>query len=236
MTLFLAVILGVGSLVGFWIFLYTGPFRLVDLQLRPLPAHLVDAGLSLLFFLQHSVMVRRFFRQWVRRVLPAPFYGALYAISSGLALLVLMIFWQASSTVLVSLEKPFFGVVRSAYFVSLAGLAWCILALRIVDPFGLQPLVNYLRGGAEAAPASFTVCGPYRWVRHPIYFFSIITLWSYPPLTSDRLLLNVLWTAWIVLAAGFEERDLVAVFGDQYREYQGTVPMLIPLKRPNARC
>ena len=65
-------------------------------------------------------------------------------------------------------------------------------------------------------------------VRHPLYLFSILMIWSCPDLTTDRLLFNILWTVWIVIGAFFEERDLVAEFGDLYLEYRKRVPMFIP--------
>ena len=74
-----------------------------------------------------------------------------------------------------------------------------------------------------------TVAGPYRWVRHPLYLFMILMIWSCPDLASDRLLFNLLWTVWIVIGSYFEEIDLVVEFGDAYREYQKNVPMLVPL-------
>jgi len=43
---------------------------------------------------------------------------------------------------------------------------------------------------------------------------------------------DVLWTFWIVLGSYLEEKDLVAEFGDKYRAYQKTVPMLLPWRRP----
>jgi methanethiol S-methyltransferase len=43
-----------------------------------------------------------------------------------------------------------------------------------------------------------------------------------------------LWTGWIFAGALFEERDLVAEFGDGYRAYQKKVPMLMPWKGPAA--
>jgi methanethiol S-methyltransferase len=51
-------------------------------------------------------------------------------------------------------------------------------------------------------------------------------------LSKDRLLLNVLFTIWIVLGARWEERDLTAAFGDAYRTHQRGVPMLIPWRLP----
>ena len=75
---------------------------------------------------------------------------------------------------------------------------------------------------------SFVVKGPYRWVRHPLYLFMILMIWSSPNLTMDRLLFNGLWTVWIVIGSILEERDLIFEFGDVYREYQQRVPMFIP--------
>jgi protein-S-isoprenylcysteine O-methyltransferase Ste14 len=46
----------------------------------------------------------------------------------------------------------------------------------------------------------------------------------------DRLLFNILWSAWIYIGTVLEERDLVEQFGDAYREYQKKVSMLFPLQ------
>ena len=50
--------------------------------------------------------------------------------------------------------------------------------------------------------------------------------------TADRILFNVIWTAWVCVGTVLEERDLVEVFGDSYREYQRRVPMLLPYRAP----
>jgi len=72
------------------------------------------------------------------------------------------------------------------------------------------------------------VRGPYRWVWHPLYLCVLVLIWASLELTADRLLFNVLWTAWMVVGAILEERDLLADFGEVYRDYQRKVPMLIP--------
>ena len=57
-------------------------------------------------------------------------------------------------------------------------------------------------------------------------------IWSYPDLTADRLLFNVLFTGWIIVGSVLEERDLVENYGEDYRSYQRRVPMLIPYRKP----
>jgi protein-S-isoprenylcysteine O-methyltransferase Ste14 len=104
-------------------------------------------------------------------------------------------------------------------------------AFLFVDPLGVGPIKDRLRG-REPTESPFAVRGPYRWVRHPQYFFSLVLIWWYPDLTADRLLFNVILTVWIVLGTILEERDLVREFGDDYATYQRHVPILVPWRPP----
>ena len=232
LSLVLAGLLGGGTLFLFMVFLYVGPMNWIRLELGETASLWLNACLCLAFFVQHSVMIRRSFRQRLARFLPREFDPALYAIASGLVLIVLIAFWQESSYTVAKAPGFLSWVLRVVYFLSLAGFFWGMRALGVFDPFGVIPLRNYLRG-RQSSSVPFVVRGPYRWVRHPLYLFLILMIWSYPDLTADRLLFNVLWTIWMVVGTMLEERDLVAAFGDAYREYQRKVPMLIPYRVPS---
>jgi len=52
--------------------------------------------------------------------------------------------------------------------------------------------------------------------------------WATPQMTVGHLLLAIGMSAYILIAIRYEERDLVKFHGETYREYQRTVPMLIP--------
>ena len=80
------------------------------------------------------------------------------------------------------------------------------------------------------------IMGPYKHIRHPIYFsvsLLLIGCWmllDYSFLFFSALFL-LLWFKFIVIP--FEEKELVAIFGDQYLNYAKDVPGLIPFIKHN---
>jgi protein-S-isoprenylcysteine O-methyltransferase Ste14 len=228
----LARLLGWGSLLAFMLFLLVGSLNLVDFGLGEPAALVLNACLSLAFFVQHTIMVRKSFRQRLAKFVREDYHGAVYTICSGVVLLLLIVFWQQSAHVLAAPQGVLRWLLRAVFVAAIAGFNWGTRSLRRFDPLGISPILRELRGADPPRPMPFTVGGPYRWVRHPLYLFCLLLIWSCPDLTADRLLFNVLWTVWIVVGTVLEERDLVADFGDEYRNYQRSVPVLIPWRIP----
>ncbi len=225
----LAVVCGGGSLVLFFLW----PFEAVCLRLGETGILIWDGLLSIAFFLQHSVMVRAPVRDRLASLLPERYVGALYSIASGVVLALVLLLWQRSPTMLLSVEGPARWLTRTVAVLGLAGFAWGVASLHDFDPFGLRPIKVHLRGATRRG-STFTVRGAYRWVRHPLYSSVLLLFWANPDVTADRLLFDALWTAWIAFATTLEERDLVVEFGDVYRRYRRNVPMLIPWHAPRA--
>ena len=231
-TVGLAILLGGGSMVLLGIFLVSGSFHLLDMGL-PIPAALtVDAVLCLAFFMQHSGMVRRSFQRRFDSIAPGYYRAAVYAIASGVILLILLLFWQRTEPVVLSVEGPLRWGFHAALLASLAVFFWSSRSLGEFDALGIQPVLAKTKG-IKAHDMPLTIRGAYRWVRHPIYTASLLLIWSQPDLTYDRILFNVTWTGWIIIGSLLEERDLVLHFGSAYTEYQQKVPMLIPWRIPS---
>jgi len=174
-------------------------------------------------------MVRKSFRQRVARILPAEYDVAFFSIVAGVVLFFLIVFWQESAYTIVAPQGIARWLLRTVFFLSLACFGWGCWALGQFDPFGILPILNHLRG-KKKPNISIALRGPYRFVRHPWYISLILMIWSYPDLTSDRLLFNVLWTVWMITGTVLEERDLLATFGEDYLVYQRKAPMLIPYR------
>ena len=225
-----AICVSCASLIFFLVFLFDGALNLVQMGLSHQAVLLWDGFISIVFFAQHSVMIRRSFCSWLTGVWPASNHRIVFTIGSGIVLAAVMIAWQQSTTVLYEFHGVSRLLFRAAFFLALAGCFWSSYTLRSsasCDPFGLaaaseQPLDKHNR------PPLLVVRGPYAYVRHPVYLMVILLIWSCPNVTADRLLFNVLWTFWIYIGATLEDKDMRVDFGDAYREYRKKIPMLVP--------
>ncbi len=226
-VIFLAYLFCIVSFVLFATFCCVGSLHLVRLGLNETEILFFDFSLSLIFFLQHSIMVRKSSRRYLSRFVPEAYVSAIYAIFSGIVLFAVIVLWQETSGLVIAAQGAFRLALRAIFVASIAGFYWGTRALGFFDPFGVREILNHLRG-RKPKGMPLTIRGPYRFVRHPLYFFVITMMWSSPDLTLDRLFFNVIWTAWIYIGAFLEERDLEADFGEAYLQYKRKVPMIIP--------
>lgn len=72
--------------------------------------------------------------------------------------------------------------------------------------------------------------GPFAIVRHPRYLMVLIGVlgWSLAANYSGGYIVSILFVPALIGVILLEERELIDRFGDAYRAYQRTTPMLIP--------
>ena len=178
-TLSGSMLLGGGGLIAIGLFILLGAPGWIDFGWS-LPAESIwNLILSMLFFVQHSVMIRTGVRQYLARRFSAEYIGGLYSVASGVILLLLVLLWQTGGDVLLSLTGPGRWMARLCAMAALAGFLWTAKSLQAFDPLGTASIMVRL-GKTPPGPMPITMRGPYRWVRHPFYFFTIVMIWSYP--------------------------------------------------------
>jgi protein-S-isoprenylcysteine O-methyltransferase Ste14 len=194
-------------------------------------ALLVNLALMSLFAIQHSAMARKGFKRWWTRFVPPVIERSSYVLLASLALLLL--FWQWRPMPGVVWQATDTAAVVALTALSLFGWATVFASTFMINHFelfGVQQVVLNLLG---RSPAQMRFKAPmlYRFVRHPIYLGFIIAFWATPSMTVGHLLFAAVTTAYIFVGIALEERDLVAEFGEQYRDYRASTGMVLPRTR-----
>lgn len=195
------------------------------------------AAAFLAFAVLHSLLASRAVKSRVIGALPFMrwYYRLLY---NMLALVTLGLVWfmaPVEHQLLYRAEPPVQWLLHLIQLGALGGL-WVSLRHAGSSAFlGLAQLRDARRTETnydldEPVSHHIAVSGPFRYVRHPLYVFSVILLVAHPVMTLKWALFTLCCMLYFVVGSRFEERRLLARFGQSYAAYRKQVPAFIPLR------
>ena len=191
----------------------------------------IDGALLAFFGVTHSFMARAPFKQWLSRIVAPEAGRSVYVLvaSAQVALLV----WQWRSVDGSFIWHATGALATVLVILQVCGFAIALLSTFLVDHFELFGLSQAF--GRTRTTSRFVTPLFYRLVRHPLYLGMLIALWCPPLMSTARFALTIGFTLYVLIGARLEERDLVRDFGDDYRAYQTSVPMLLPWRGMRTR-
>jgi methanethiol S-methyltransferase len=194
-------------------------------------ALIINILLLSLFAVQHSVMARKPFKRWWTRFIPATIERSTYVLLASLVLILLFWLWHPMPQIVWEITNP--RIAAAVMGVSFAGWLLVLVSTFLINHFelfGLHQVAINLAGRTMPAPR-FKTPVLYKLVRHPIYLGFIVAFWAAPVMTVGHLLFAAVTTAYIFVGIFLEERDLIQLFGEEYKRYRAQVGMLIPFRR-----
>jgi protein-S-isoprenylcysteine O-methyltransferase Ste14 len=191
---------------------------------------LFDLGLLTLFAVQHSVMARRWFKEWWTRIVPVELERSTYVLFASAALALLCWQWRPLGGQVWRIGQPVATVFYVLFAIGYVQVLVVTFLINHFDLFGLRQVWLYFTG-KPYTKVKFVTPAPYRFVRHPLYLGFMIAFWATPNMTVAHLVFAVATTAYILVAIQFEERDLKHEHGAAYDEYRQQVPMILPIPR-----
>ncbi len=205
-------------------------------MINPIAEVLLIFFLFSLFGFLHSILASNKVKKYLIKKSGSyiAFYRLFYVIFSLLVFYWVYILSPDSNIIIYDLPNPFDLIILIPQFLSLMGIFWALKYFSIKEFLGINQIVRWHNKEYNLneldEQLTLRIHGPYRYCRHPVYFYSIIFLALRPEMSLTYLTMLVCITAYFYIGSNFEEKKLIEKFGNEYMDYIKAVPAIIPYK------
>ncbi len=179
------------------------------------------AGLWTLFFIQHSLMARIWFQERFGK----KYYRLVYNTISILLFLPALLYPSMF---------PGKRILPESSFLQYSGLTFAafgvILGRKSLKLYDMGLFMGFRQPSGVEEKEALKTTGLLSRIRHPLYASSILLIIGYFLFLPHVFILEscILLLAYTLIGMRLEERKLIRLYGDRYREYMDKVPALIP--------
>jgi len=162
------------------------------------------------------------------------FYRLFYNFTSVILFLVFYILSPKPDILIYDLHYPFDIITFTAQIISFGGLIWSLKGIDLKEFAGISQIIRFMKGQYQIEDAdareTFRISGAGKFVRHPIYFFSILFWGLRPSMDLFYFVTFICIVIYFYIGSIYEEKKLVEKYGITYQIYQKQVPRLFPSK------
>jgi protein-S-isoprenylcysteine O-methyltransferase Ste14 len=163
-----------------------------------------------------------------------PYYRLAYNIYALASLWLIIKLSPKPDLILYDLPKPFDLIILIPQFGAIAGFLWTLRYVDAKEFLGISQIIRHHKKNYNFADlderSELRTDGVFRLCRHPIYLFSILILIFRAQMTWFYFVALICIITYFYVGSIFEEKKLIEKFGNDYRNYQSTVPRIIPIK------
>ncbi|MGZ3939521.1 MAG: methyltransferase family protein [Flavisolibacter sp.] len=187
--------------------------------------HFLLAIVWIIYCVLHSVLASEGLKNRLKaRMKNYKWYRLWYSLFAFVFLVVLLYFQVNMATVTLFASRGIVFILGLVLCISGLVLMFACIYKYFMNLSGLRSLI------IENFSSELEITGVHRYVRHPLYLGTFSFIWGLLLLFpyASLLIADTIITVYTLIAIEFEEKKLVAEFGESYTRYRATVPKLIP--------
>lgn len=162
------------------------------------------------------------------------FYRLIYNIISILTVYFLFKILPRPHITIYDLKYPYDFIILIPQYLSLIGFIWSLRFINVKEFLGINQIERWFNDKYNINELdenlTLRIRGVYRFMRHPIYFFSMMFLLFRPVMDLFYLTCLICIIIYFCIGSYYEEKRLVEKFGEDYIKYRKAVPRFFPLK------
>lgn len=187
-----------------------------------------------LFAISHSLLASFNFKEKLVAKIGnrIAFYRFFYNVISIISFTAIYFLAPKPHLIIYDLNYPYDIIIFSIQILGVIGFFWSVSYIDVKEFLGLKQIIRFYNGSYNLnnidEQSEFIVKGPFKLLRHPIYFFSIIILGFRPTMDFFYLVFFICSVLYFYIGSIHEEKNLEKKFGEKYLVYKKSTPRLIP--------
>ncbi len=160
------------------------------------------------------------------------FYRLFFNVSSILIFVAVYFLSPKPNIIIYDLQFPYDIIIFGIQILGIIGLFWSGSYLHLKEFLGITQIERYFNGTYSPDDLDehheLVIKGPFKYTRHPLYFFSIIVLGFRPTMDLFYLVFFLCMLIYFYIGSIYEEKNLEKRYGKSYLNYKKNTPRLIP--------